>query len=375
MAQRPRFHALQVAEIERLTDDSVALTFAVPDEVAADYAFSPGQHVTVRCLAAGDDGRRTYSLCSPPGRLRIGVKQVASGVFSTHALERMRIGDEVDVMTPMGRFTTTIDPTVARHRVGIVAGSGITPVLSIMRATLEAEPGSRFTLIYGNRSSETVMFLEEIADLKDRFAGRLAVFHVLSREPRESAMLSGRLDRSKLEELLDTAVGARDVDEWFRCRDVDEWFLCGPMPMVDVARSVLKSRGIDDHAVHFELFHVATAEPVDVGNAVGAGVSSSGPRVSAGAESSLVQIVLAGRTSLLEVPRTRDVLHAVMPVRPDVPYGCTNGMCGTCRAKVVEGEVEMDHCYALDDSELAAGFVLTCQAQPRTGKVVLDYDA
>lgn len=363
-AQRPRFHTLTVSDIERLTDDSVALTFSVPAELAGDYEFTPGQHVTVRCVAAGDDGRRTYSLCSPPGRLRIGVKQVPSGVFSAHALKRMRIGDEVEVMTPMGRFTTTIDPSVARHRVAIVAGSGITPVLSIMRATLECEPASCFTLIYGNRSSETVMFLEEIADLKDRFAGRLVVFHVLSREPRESALLSGRLDRPKLEALLDVAVGERDVDDWF---------LCGPMPMVDVARSVLKSRGVDDRAVHFELFHVSTAEPTEGGNAAAAGVSSSSAGQASGDSS--VRIVLAGRTTSLQVPRTRDVLHAVMPVRPDVPYGCTNGMCGTCRAKVVEGEVEMHHCYALDDAELAAGFVLTCQAQPRTDKVVLDYDA
>jgi ring-1,2-phenylacetyl-CoA epoxidase subunit PaaE len=365
MPQRPRFHALTVSDIERLTDDSVALTFAVPAELAADYEFTPGQHVTVRCLAAGDDGRRTYSLCSPPGQLRIGVKQVASGVFSTHVLTRMQVGDDVEVMTPMGHFTTRVDPAASRHRVGIVAGSGITPAMSIMRATLEGEPHSCFTLIYGNRTSESVMFLDEIADLKDRFAGRFAVFHVLSREPRESELLSGRLDRPKLEALLDFAVGGCDVDEWF---------LCGPMPMVDVARSVLKARGIAENRVHFELFHVAPVPPAAGESAAVAGVSPS-DQAGLSEQVSAVQIVLAGRTTSLQVPRSRDVLHAAMPVRPDVPYGCTNGMCGTCRAKVVEGEVEMHHCYALDDDELAAGFVLTCQAQPRTENVKLDYDA
>ena len=370
MAQRPQFHSLAVREVERLTEDSVALTFAVPDELRDDYRFSPGQHVTVRCLAAGDDRRRTYSLCSPPGRLRIGVKQVPGGVFSAHALHRLSVGDEIEVMTPTGHFTTEIDPLRPRHRVAIVAGSGITPVLSILAATMESEPNSCFTLIYGNRSARSVMFLEEIADLKDRFPGRLAVFHVFSREPRESALLTGRLDRAKLDELLDVAVGSRPVDQWF---------LCGPMPLIEVARSVLKSRGVADSAVRFELFHVDTAGPVSgdgarVSSSAGSSLRGSSLVPSSGASSS-VTIMLAGRTSSLQVEPDRDVLHAAMVVRPDVPYGCTNGMCGTCRAKVVEGEVEMDHCYALDAAELAAGFVLTCQAQPRSEKVLLDYDA
>ena len=356
VARRPEFHSLQVSSIDRLTDDSVALTFAVPAELADDYEFTPGQHVTLRCLPAGDDARRTYSLCSPPGRLRIGVKQVPGGVFSAYALGRLAVGDEVEVMTPMGHFTTSIDPANPRHRVAIVAGSGITPVLSIMAAALEGEPGSSFTLIYGNRSSRSVMFLDEVADLKDRFPGRLSVFHVLSREPRDSALLTGRLDREKLEQLLDVAV---DVDA------VGEWFLCGPMALVETARAVLKARGIDKAKVHFELFHVETAAP---GASVAAAPTSS-------AHTSKVDITLAGRTTSLLVEPTQDVLHAAMAVRPDVPYGCTNGMCGTCRARVVEGDVEMDHCYALDDAELAAGFVLTCQAQPRSEKVVLDYDA
>jgi ring-1,2-phenylacetyl-CoA epoxidase subunit PaaE len=355
VARRPQLHPLRVSAIDRLTDDAVAISFEVPRDLLDDYQFTPGQHVTISCLAAGDDTRRTYSLCSPPGGLRIGVKQVPGGVFSKHALENLRVGDEIDVMTPMGRFTTTLSPADAKHRVGIVAGSGITPVLSIMSATLAAEPRSRFTLLYGNRSSNSVMFLDEIADLKDRYPDRLCVFHVLSREPRDAELLSGRLDRDKLVQLLDFAVDGAPVDEWF---------LCGPIAMVDTARSVLKARGVDEKSVRFELFHIDTRTPVAT---VTAAPTSS--------DSCDVDIKLAGLTTSLRVGRDQDILHAALRVRGDVPYGCTNGMCGTCRAKLVEGDIEMDHCYALDDADLAAGFVLTCQAQPRSARVAVDYDA
>ena len=359
MPRRPQFHTLHVSAIDRLTSESVALTFAVPPELRDEYSFAPGQHVTIRCLAAGDDARRTYSLCSAPGTLRIGVKHIPGGVFSKYALERLRVGDEVEVMTPVGRFTTSIDPSMTRRRAAIVAGSGITPVLSILAGALEGEAASSFTLIYGNRSADSVMFLDELADLKDRFPDRLAVFHVFSREPRESELLSGRLERAKIDRLLDAVV---DVPT------VDEWFLCGPLEVIEAARCALKARGVADSAVHDELFHVAKATAAAVAPSVVPSVAASG-------EASHVTITLAGRTTSLLVGADRDVLHAVMAVRSDVPYGCTNGMCGTCRARLVEGKVDMDHCYALDEADLAAGFVLTCQAQPRTQNVVLDYDA
>jgi len=355
-ARVPQFHTLRVSAIERLTADAVALTFTVPPELEADYAFAPGQHVTVRCLAAGDDVRRTYSLCSAPGQLRIGVKQVAGGVFSRYALTELKRGDDVEVMTPTGRFTTVVDALRPRHRAAIVAGSGITPVLSILSSALAAEPTSRFTLIYGNRSADSVMFLDELADLKDRYPDRLVVFHVLSREVRESPLLSGHLDKAKLDEFLDLVVASAAVDEWF---------LCGPADVIDAARVSLREHGVDDGAVRFELFHVAALQRAA---AVAPAPRDLGPN-------SEVTITLAGRSTHVSVPTDRDVLHVVMTVRADVPYGCTNGMCGTCRAKVVEGRVEMHHCYALDQAELDAGFVLTCQARPRTGRVVLDYDA
>ena len=357
MARRPQFHPLRVSALDRLTADAVAITFDVADELAADYAFSPGQHVTVRCLAAGDDGRRTYSLCSVPGVVRIGVKAIPGGVFSTYALDGLRVGDDIEVMTPTGHFTTAVDASRPWHRAAIVAGSGITPVLSIAATTLNAEPSSRFTLIYGNRSAEAVMFLEELADLKDRFPDRFTVCHVLSREVRDSELLTGRLDRAKLDELLAGVVVPRTVDEWF---------VCGPAQMMDAARASLREQHVDDAAVHVELFHLATA----------AHAADVEPEVDLpGGGQASVTITLAGRSTTLTVPVGRDVLHEVLRVRPDVPYGCTNGMCGTCRAKVVEGRVEMDHCYALDQGELDEGFVLTCQAQPRSDVIVLDYDA
>jgi ring-1,2-phenylacetyl-CoA epoxidase subunit PaaE len=351
---RSVFHPLQVAAIDPLTDDAVAITFDVPAELAADFAFEAGQHVTLRCVAAGDDARRTYSLCSRPGVLRIGVRQVAGGVFSRHALTALKIGDEVEVMPPRGRFVSGLDNSLPRHRGGIVAGSGVTPVLSIVASTLESEPSSTFTLIYANRTVQTVMFLDDLADLKDRFPNRLAIFHVLSREARESPLLSGRLDRAKLRSLLDTIGGP----------PIDEWFVCGPHEFTELAGSVLHDRGVDDAVVHRELFYLGTDESPHADN----------EPTSEGATSA-VTMILAGRSTELTVPVDGDVLHVAMTVRPDVPYGCTNGMCGTCRAKVIEGRVEMHHCYALTDAEVAAGFVLTCQARPRTDRVVLDYDA
>ena len=353
---RSAFYPLRVAAIDRLTDDSVAITFDVPAELADDFTFEPGQHVTLRCLAAGDDVRRTYSLSSPPGVLRIGVRQVPGGVFSRHALTALQMGDEIEVMPPHGGFVTGLDRSQPRHRAAIVAGSGITPVLSIIASTLETEPASTFTLIYANRTAQTVMFLDDLAELKDRFPDRLAIFHVLSREARESPLLSGRLDRAKLNSLLDTAGGP----------PIDEWFVCGPHEFTELARAVLHDRGVDDGVVHRELFYLHTGESE---------TTSANDEPTAEAATSAVSVILAGRETTVAVPTSRDVLHVVMTVRPDVPYGCTNGMCGTCRAKVIEGRVEMHHCYALTNAEVEAGFVLTCQARPRTDRVVLDYDA
>ena len=353
------FHRLTVAAIEPLTDDAVAITFAVPDELCDDYAFEPGQHLTLRTEVAGEEVRRNYSICAPAtgGRLRIGVKRLDGGAFSTHATSALRVGDEVEVMTPTGRFTPHVDPAQARHYAAIAAGSGITPVLSIVATVLEVEPGSEVTLVYGNRTARSVMFLEELADLKDQYPDRFRLVHVLSREPQEAELLSGRLDPPRLRRLLAALVPPETVDQWF---------LCGPFAMVEGARQVLAEVGVDPHRVHTELFHVegeAPRESVSAEQARAAGTST-------------VLITLDGRASTVHVPRTGErILDAVLGVRADAPYACKGGVCGTCRARLVSGEVSMERNYALDPEETEAGFVLACQSVPVSEDVELDFDA
>ncbi|MBA2768746.1 MAG: phenylacetate-CoA oxygenase/reductase subunit PaaK [Sporichthyaceae bacterium] len=353
------FHPLHVAAVEQLTDDAVAITFEVPTPLRQDYAFAPGQHLTVRTRIDGEEVRRNYSICAPAtsGRLRIGVKRLAGGAFSGHATARLRVGDTVDVMTPTGRFTTDLDPTRPRHYCALAAGSGITPVLSIIGTVLEVEPDSTVTLLYGNRTTASVMFLDELADLKDRHPTRFQLVNVLSREPQEIELFSGRLDATKLRRLLDTVVDASSVDEWF---------LCGPFSMVVAAREVLAERGVDPSHVHTELFHVegeAPRESVVVDDERAEGTST-------------VTVTLDGRASTLQVPRSGiRVLDAVLALRSDAPYACKGGVCGTCRARLVSGEVAMERNYALEPDELAAGFVLACQSRPVSDEVVLDFDA
>lgn len=353
------FHRLRVAAVERLTDDAVAVTFEVPAELRQEYEFLPGQHVNVVLPDGDDDTRRSYSICAAPseGRLRIAVKRIAGGTFSAYALDGMKPGDELDVMTPAGRFTPELDPANEKHYVAIAAGSGITPVLSIVAAALETEPRSRVTLLYGNRTSRTVMFLDELADLKDRYPSRFNLVHVLSRETQEAELRSGRLDGERLGRFLDTllAPGA-----------VDDWFLCGPYAMATELRETLAARDVDRARVHSELFHVGDLPPRDEATAGGADV----------AERSEVTVVLDGRKSTVELEDPDDtVLEAVLRVRNDAPFACQGGVCGTCRAKLLDGEVTMDRNYALESDEVAAGYVLTCQSHPTTPSVQLDYDA
>jgi ring-1,2-phenylacetyl-CoA epoxidase subunit PaaE len=353
MAQ-PRFHPLRVASIEPLTDDAVALTFAVPDDLADEYAFVHGQHLTIR----GDDGeRRSFSICTTPGSglLRIGVKKLPGGAFSEGVVDRLAIGDELDVMTPAGRFTTTIDPSSAKTYVAVAAGSGITPVISIVSTILEEEPHAQVMLVYANRTHRSVMFLEDLHDLKDRFADRFWLVHVLSREQQDVELFSGRLDGDRLTRILDALMPADDVDEWF---------LCGPQQMVVDLRQVILDHGVEPHAIHTELFH---ADPVPRATEV----------VATGVEGAAhVTFKLDGRSSELELrPDDVGVLEAALRVRSDLPFACRGGVCGTCRAKLVEGTVEMDVNYALEPEEIEDGYVLTCQSHPTSARVVLDYDA
>jgi ring-1,2-phenylacetyl-CoA epoxidase subunit PaaE len=354
------FHPLRVADVEQLTQDSVAVTFAVPRELCDDYAFAPGQHLTLRAVVDGEEVRRSYSICSPPssGRLRIAIKRLEGGVFSGHALEQLRVGDVLEVMRPAGRFGVRLDPAQAKHYAAIVAGSGITPVLSILEAVLQTEPASRFTLVYGNRDAGSVMFLEELADDKDRYPDRLQLVHVLSREERDAELLTGRIDAAKLDRLLATIVPSDDVDEWL---------LCGPFEMVQQVHEELVARGVPKRQIHLELFHVE-GEPLPVRRTSPLSTASD-------ADAAEVTIRLDGRTTTFRMPPEGSVLDAALGVRSDAPYACKGGVCGTCRAKLVEGKVTMARRYALDDDEVDDGFVLACQSVPVTDKVVLDFDA
>jgi ring-1,2-phenylacetyl-CoA epoxidase subunit PaaE len=353
------FHPLRVAEVDRLTPDSVAITFDVPDGLRDAYRFTPGQHVAIRCDLGGRGVRRNYSICSPvsSGRLRIGVKRLPGGAFSSYAIERLAPGEVLEVMTPTGRFGTPLDPVHRRHYAAIAAGSGITPVLALLATTLETEPASEFTLLYGNRTASSIMFLEELQDLKDRYPDRFTLLHFLSAERQESELLSGRISRDKLTRLLDTVLPPGGIAEWF---------LCGPLPMVQETQAVLASYGVPSRHVHTELFHAGALPP-----------QAAAARASGGAActAATITIRLDGRATTLRLdPGAEPVLDAVLRVRPDAPYACKGGVCGTCRARLLDGTVRMDRSYALEAADVSQGYVLTCQSHPTSGAVVLDYD-
>lgn len=346
-------HRLRVSGVERLCDDAVAVRFDVPPALSSDFRFRAGQSVALRRMVAGRDERRTYSLCSPPGDgLRIGVRAIPGGLFSTWLTDEVAPGDEIEVFPPSGSFTPDLE--VAAHHVLICAGSGITPAVAIAAGALR-NPRSRVTLLYGNRRSSTVMFADELADLKDRYPARLAIYHFLSREQQEAQLLSGRLDAEKLELVLDTVL---------RADDVDHWWLCGPLNMVEAARSVLTTRGVPPDEIHRELFYVDDPPP-EVSRVEAA---PDGP-------TSEVSLTLDGRTSVLRLPRELPILEAAQHERNDLPFACRGGVCGTCRARLVEGEVKMRRNFALSPEEVEAGFVLTCQSLPQTDTVAVDYDA
>ncbi|MFF8587645.1 2Fe-2S iron-sulfur cluster-binding protein [Streptomyces althioticus] len=350
-----RFHRLRVAAVDRLTDDSVALTLAVPPELREEYLHLPGQHLTLRRVADGEEIRRTYSICSPapdgaaPSTLRVGVRLVEGGAFSTYALKEIDLGDELEVMTPAGRFTL---PPAPGLYAAVVGGSGITPVLSIASTLLAREPEARFCLIRSDRTTASTMFLEEVADLKDRFPDRFQLVTALSREEQQAGLPSGRLDRERLASLLPALL---PVDR------VDGWFLCGPYGLVEGAERALRELGVSRARIHQEIFHV-----------------DSGPSASAGASAapahSTVTARLDGRGGTWPVQAGESLLETVLRNRPDAPYACKGGVCGTCRAFLVSGEVRMDRNFALESEETEAGYVLACQSHPVTEKVELDFD-
>ncbi|MGW2644277.1 2Fe-2S iron-sulfur cluster-binding protein [Streptomyces sp. NPDC001393] len=351
-----RFHPLPVAEVERITDDSVALTFTVPPELREEYRHAPGQHLALRRQVDGTEIRRTYSICSPapdpagagPDTLRVGVRLVEGGAFSAYALKEINVGDVLEVMTPAGRFT--LEPAPGLYA-AVVGGSGITPVLSIVSTLLAREPAARFCLIRSDRTAASTMFLEEVADLKDRYPERLQLVTVLSREEQQAGLPSGRLDRERLTGLLPALLPVGEVAGWF---------LCGPYGLVRGAEQALRELGVDRSRIHQEIFHV-----------------DAGPSPATTAQApahSTVTARLDGRGGTWPVRDGETLLETVLRNRPDAPYACKGGVCGTCRAFLVSGEVRMDRNFALETEETEAGYVLACQSHPLTEQVELDFD-
>jgi len=357
MSHTPRFHRLAVNDLRRETADAVSLTFAIPKQLEGDYSFSPGQYLTLRTMMDGEEVRRSYSICSGPddGELRIAVKKVDGGAFSSWAADELQCGDELDVMTPTGRFGIAPAPAEARVHVGFAAGSGITPILSIVRGVLAREPDSRFFLFYGNRSTGSMLFREALEELKDRFIARLSVFHVISGEEQDIPILHGRLDGEKVRVLLRSLVPAASVDHVF---------ICGPAGMSEDIEATCRDIGIAGERIHVERF-----------------VSEFGgkPRpkavIAAGAPpKSFAALIIDGKRREVPVAEGEAILDAALRAGLDMPFACKGGMCSTCRAKLVEGAAQMEVNYSLEPWELDKGFILTCQARPTTEKVVVDYD-
>jgi len=355
-----RFHSLKVTEVRRETRDAVVVTLAPRDEDRALFDFTQGQYLTFRRDFDGEELRRSYSICAgtDEGVLRVGIKRVDGGAFSTWANENLAPGDEIDAMPPMGKFFTAIEPGAAKHYLGFAGGSGITPLLSIIKTVLAREPASRFTLVYANRQISTIMFREELEDLKNLYLGRLSVLHVLEAEAQEIDLFTGRVDGEKMTALF---------DHWIDAKSVDTAFICGPEPMMLAIAASLRDHGLSDSQIKFELF--ASGQP---GRARAKAVSKVAVTPGSGTQAT---VTLDGATRSFEMPREgQSILDAAIAAQMDAPYSCKAGVCSTCRCKVLEGEVEMAVNHALEDYEVRAGYVLSCQAIPLSDRVVVTYD-
>ena len=363
LRKRAQFHPLTVSAVRRLTEDSIEVTFAVPEELAGHYDYEAGQYLALRTELNGHELRRSYSICAAPaaGELRVAIKRDLGGEFSTWANESLRAGAVLDVMSPQGTFTTQAGVDTDHHYAAIAAGSGVTPLMALARTLLRTSPRARFSLIFSNRTAQDVMFLEELADLKDAYPDRFALFHVLTRERRSSDVLSGRLDAERLGTFLEHLV---------RPGDVDEWFVCGPFELVQLVRDTLQEAGVERQHVRFELF--TTDRP-------------DRPAGQRGRESVIdenegvhtITFTLDGTSASVSTAlhSRESILNAALRVRPDVPFACAGGVCGTCRATLVEGTVDMEENYALEPEELERGYILTCQSHPTSDAVTVDYDS
>ena len=361
MSTTPLFHPLRVRRIEPDTSEAVIVTFEVPTDLRDVFGFTQGQYLTLRREVEGQDLRRSYSICAgvDDGELRVGVRKVNGGVFSNWINEHLKHGDTIHVMAPQGRFFVPIDAAQARHYVGIAGGSGITPILSIMKTVLGREPKSRFTLVYGNRALKSTMFKEEIEDLKNKYLTRLVLHHVFSDEHTDAPINSGVMNRDKIGEFLNALIPARNVSHAF---------VCGPYQMNDEAEAALLAAGVPEERIHIERFGIAP----QAAQAVGAVIHQAQP---GDAELARVTIIRDGLRREVEFRKDQpSILDCASAAGLEVPFSCTSGVCGTCRAKLIEGQVRMERNFALDKKEVEAGFVLTCQAHPTTERVVLSFD-
>lgn len=355
-----RFHSLEVVDVRRETRDAVVVTLKPRPEDAAAFDFTQGQYLTFRRDFDGEELRRSYSICAgkDEGCLKVGIKKVEGGAFSTWANENLSAGDVLEAMPPMGKFFVPLAPELGRHYLGFAGGSGITPLLSIIKTVLAREPRSRFTLVYANRQISSIMFREELEDLKNIYLGRLSVLHVLESEAQEIDLFTGRVDAEKMEGLF---------KHWIDAKSVDTAFICGPEPMMLAIAAALREHGLSDAQIKFELF--ASGQP---GRAKAKAVSAN---VAANGAGTTATVTLDGATRTFHMPREgQSLLDAALAANLDAPYACKAGVCSTCRAKVVEGEVEMAVNHALEDYEVRAGYVLTCQCFPLTEKLVVTYD-
>ena len=351
------FHRLTIADVRRETPEAISIGFAVPEEMREEFAFTSGQYLTLRTKLDGAEVRRSYSICSgmDEGELRVAIKQLDGGLFSSFANARLRAGDTIEVMRPEGRFGLAPDATAERTYVGFAAGSGITPIFSIIKTVLTREPQSHFVLFYGNKSSATIMFKDELDALKDRFVERLSVHHILSREMQDVDLLHGRLTGDKVPALIRTAGGIAAVDDVF---------LCGPLTMIEEVSATLTALGLPSARIHREVFTTETP-PRPLKSTL----------VSHAREEISLTIRLDGALHKLAMRKDETVLEAAERHELDLPYSCRGGMCCTCRAKLMEGAGAMDQNFSLEPWEEEAGFVLTCQFRPATEKIALDYDA
>ncbi|MGZ3183661.1 MAG: 1,2-phenylacetyl-CoA epoxidase subunit PaaE [Telluria sp.] len=353
-----KFYPLTVAQVRNETRDTIAVTFAVPPELQDQFRYQQGQHLTLRALIGDEDTRRSYSICSAvqDNLLRVAIKRTPGGLFSSWANENLKPGHTLEVMPPMGHFNVPLDAGQARHYAAFAAGSGITPILSIIKTTLLTEPQSRFTLFYGNRASSTVIFKEELTDLKDMFLERLNIVYVMSREQQDIELFNGRITKEKVQQFL---------QHWIRIEDIDVAFICGPEDMMLGVSAALQEAGMPKSNIKVELFAASIPKHQHKPRQLD-------PQEKHDTE---VTVIIDGYASSFTMEKDKEsILDAGLRAGLDMRYSCKGGVCSTCRCKVVEGTVDMDVNYALEDYEVARGFVLSCQSFPISDKVVVDFD-